>query len=119
MSFLGQGYIHSIGPIQSHKRQIPINTKSALPNTVSDDAVGSSEGKHSIAWHTLATKECYYYATQTVSYKICLWTARGSNDGEDVAGGACWEVRHITRPHLSGAAALMAVSTQLTYSDKL
>ena len=27
--------------------------------------------------------------------------ARGSNDGEDVAGGACWEVRHITRHTLS------------------
>ena len=58
-------------------------------------------GKQSMVRPTVATKECYYYAMaqteQTVSYKICLVTARGSNDGEDVAGaGACWEVRHIT-----------------------
>ena len=55
-------------------------------------------GKQSMARPSVATKECYYYAmAQTVSYKICLVTARGSNDGEDVAGaGACREVRHIT-----------------------
>ena len=55
-------------------------------------------GKQSMARPSVATKECYYYAmAQTVSYKICLVTAQGSNDGEHVAGaGACWEVRHIT-----------------------
>ena len=59
-------------------------------------------GKHSMARYTLATKECYYYRTglrlSLIKY-VC--GARGSNDGEDVAVGACWEVRHITRHTLS------------------
>ena len=43
-------------------------------------------GKQSMVRPTVATKECYYYAMaqteQTVSYKICLVTARGCNDGK-------------------------------------
>ena len=92
MPFLGQGYIQSIGPIQSLKRQIPINYKKVhypIQSLMMQLDVG---GKQSMARPTVATKECYYYAMaqteQTVSYKICLVTTRGSNDGEDVAGAA-------------------------------